>query len=261
MTGDRPVAWDLDGKVALVTGASSGIGRAIAIRLGAANASLVVAGRDPERTNATVAAITAGGGAAIPAIGDVRRSAEADATVATAREAFGGVDVLVNAAGVIHRADATGTSDDDWARVMSVNVDGAFFMSRAVVPVMRERGGGVIVNMSSTCGLVGATGLVAYCAAKGAVSNLTRAMALDHAADGIRINAICPGAVDTPMLMSARESDASPDAVRRQNLAEIPQGRIPGTDEIAELVLFLCSDGARHITGANLPIDGGYTAK
>lgn len=252
---------DLDGKVAVVSGASSGIGRAIALRLAAANAALVVGGRDPDRTMATSEAIAADGRKAAPAIGDIRRSVDAEATIGAAVDAFGGVDILVNAAGVIHRADATGTSDDDWARVMAVNVDGTFFMSRAAIPVMRERGGGVIVNVSSTCGLVGAERLAAYCAAKGAVTNLTRAMALDHARDGIRINAICPGAVDTPMLMSEREPGADPDSVRRQNVADIPQGRIPGADEIAEFVLFLCSDGARHITGANLPVDGGYTAR
>lgn len=252
---------DLDGKVAVVSGASSGIGRAIALRLAAANAALVVGGRDPDRTMATSEAIAADGRKAAPAIGDIRRSVDAEATIGAAVDAFGGVDILVNAAGVIHRADATGTSDDDWARVMAVNVDGTFFMSRAAIPVMRERGGGVIVNVSSTCGLVGAERLAAYCAAKGAVTNLTRAMALDHARDGIRINAICPGAVDTPMLMSEREPGADPDSVRRQNVADIPQGRIAGADEIAEFVLFLCSDGARHITGANLPVDGGYTAR
>ncbi|NCG23163.1 MAG: SDR family NAD(P)-dependent oxidoreductase, partial [Actinobacteria bacterium] len=193
---------DLTGKVAVVSGGSSGMGAAICERFASSGATVVVGGRDPERTDAVVAGLNAAGATAMAWLGDVSDSAVADGMIAAAVQTCGGVDIVVNAAGVIHRTDALGTDDDDWHRVMSTNVDGTFFLSRAAIPALRERGGGVVINISSTCGLVGSAGLVAYCASKGAVTNLTRAMALDHAAEGIRINAICPGSVDTPMLVS-----------------------------------------------------------
>lgn len=252
---------DLNGKIAVVSGGSSGMGAAICERLAASGAAVVVGGRDEGRVASVVDLVHAGGGRAVAGLGDVANSAEAAALIDIAVEAFGGIHIVVNAAGVIHRADALGTSDDDWARVMSVNVDGTFFLSRAVVPVLREQGGGVIVNISSTCGLVGSAGLVAYCASKGAVTNLTRAMALDHASEGIRINAICPGSVDTPMLVSEHPEGTTADEVFARNLASIPEGRIPEPSEVADLALFLCSDAARHLHGANLSLDGGYTAQ
>ena len=173
--------------------------------------------------------------------------------------AHGRLDVLVNAAGVITRSDAEGTTDDEWHRVMSTNVDGLFRASRAALPAIRAAGGGTIINISSTNGLVGGAGLAAYCASKGAVTNLTRAMALDHAAEGIRVNAVCPGAVDTRMLYS--EGSGTVEEVRAKNLPDIPEGRIPDGSEVAELVAFLADDRSRHITGANISIDGGYTAR
>ena len=252
---------DLGGKVAVVSGGSSGMGAVVCERLAASGASVVVGGRDAARTAAVVEAIRTAGGDAVAALGDVADSAQAASLVSAAIDAFGGLDIVVNAAGVIHRADAGGTSDDDWHRVMSINVDGTFFLSRTAVPVLRERGGGVIVNISSTCGLVGSAGLVAYCASKGAVTNLTRAMALDHASEGIRINAICPGSVDTPMLVSEHPDGTTADEVFARNLASIPEGRIPEPAEVADLTLFLCSDAARHVHGANISLDGGYTAQ
>ena len=244
-------------RVALVTGATSGIGRACALRLAADGLAILVGGRDVERADSVVEEITAAGGAAATALGDVTDPGYGDAAVAAAIDAFGRLDVLVNAAGVITRADAEGTSDEEWNRVMATNVDGLFRTSRAALPAIRAAGGGSIVNVSSTNGLVGAVGLAAYCASKGAVTNLTRAMALDHAHEGIRINAVCPGAVDTPMLYSAHGDTV--DEVRAANLATIPEGRIPGPEEVAELVAFLADDRSRHINGANLSIDGGYT--
>lgn len=252
---------DLSGRVAVVSGGSSGMGAAICRRLSDSGAAVVVGGRSSERTRGVVDAINTSGGRAVAALGDVADSGAAESIIATAVDVFGGVDIVINAAGVIHRADAEGTSDDDWRRVMSINVDGTFFLSRAAVPAMRERGAGVIVNISSTCGLVGSAGLVAYCASKGAVTNLTRAMALDHAAEGIRINAICPGSVDTPMLVSEHPDGTTDDEVFERNRAAIPEGRIPEPGEVADLTLFLCSDASRHIHGANLSLDGGYTAQ
>ena len=246
-------------RVALVTGATSGIGRACALRLAADGCAVVVGGRNSERATEVVDAITAAGGTATSALGDVAEPGYGEAAVAATVAAHGRLDVLVNAAGVITRSDAEGTTDDEWHRVMSTNVDGLFRASRAALPAIRAAGGGAIVNISSTNGLVGGSGLAAYCASKGAVTNLTRAMALDHAAEGIRVNAVCPGAVDTHMLYSERSDTA--DEVRDLNLSDIPQGRIPDGSEVAELVAFLADDRSRHITGANISIDGGYTAK
>ncbi len=249
----------MEQRVALVTGATSGIGRACALRLAADGFAVVVGGRSAERAAEVVDEITAGGGTATTALGDVAESGYGDAAVAATVAAHGRLDVLVNAAGVITRSDAEGTTDDEWHRIMSTNVDGLFRTSRAALPAIRAAGGGTIVNVSSTNGLVGAAGLAAYCASKGAVTNLTRAMALDHAAEGIRVNAVCPGAVDTRMLYS--EGSGTVDEVRDRNLPDIPEGRIPDGSEVAELVAFLADDRSRHITGANISIDGGYTAR
>ena len=246
-------------RVALVTGATSGIGRACALRLAADGFAVVVGGRSAERAAEVVDEITASGGTATTALGDVAEPDYGDAAVAATVAAHGRLDVLVNAAGVITRSDAEGTTDDEWHRVMSTNVDGLFRASRAALPAIRAAGSGPIVNISSTNGLVGGAGLAAYCASKGAVTNLTRAMALDHAAEGIRVNAVCPGAVDTRMLYS--EGSGTVEEVRAKNLPDIPEGRIPDGSEVAELVAFLADDRSRHITGANISIDGGYTAR
>ena len=246
-------------RVALVTGATSVSGRACALRLAADGFAVVVGGRSAERAAEVVDEITAGGGTATTALGDVAEPDYGDAAVAATVAAHGRLDVLVNAAGVITRSDAEGTTDDEWHRVMSTNVDGLFRASRAALPAIRAAGGGTIVNISSTNGLVGGAGLAAYCASKGAVTNLTRAMALDHAAEGIRVNAVCPGAVDTRMLYS--EGSGTVEEVRAKNLPDIPEGRIPDGSEVAELVAFLADDRSRHITGANISIDGGYTAR
>jgi len=247
------------GRVALVTGATSGIGRACALRLAADGFAVVVGGRNEGRATTVVDEIVATGGTASTALGDVADPAYGDAAVATAVADHGRLDVLVNAAGVITRADAEGTSDDEWHRVMSTNVDGVFRTSRAAVPAMRAVGGGAIVNISSTCGLVGNPSLVAYCASKAAVSNMTRAMALDHAAEGIRINAVCPGAVDTDMLYSERDDSA--EEVRAMNLPSIPEARVPSGEEIAHVVSFLADERSRHVNGANVSVDGGFTAQ
>lgn len=252
---------DLHGRVAIVSGGSSGMGAAVVASLAACGASVVVGGRDEARTREVVTSVVKQGGTAVPVLGDVAASATADLLVASAVEEFGRLDIVVSAAGVIHRADALSTDDEQWRQVMAVNVDGPFFLSRAAIPAIRNTGAGSIINISSTCGLVGAAGLAAYCASKGAVSNLTRAMALDHAAEGIRINAVCPGAVETPMLSSGHRSGRTIDDVRASNLVSIPEGRIPEASEIADVVLFLASDASRHITGTNMPIDGGYTAQ
>ena len=231
--------------------------------LAAQGAKVMLFGRNAARAQQVRQGIIDAGGEAAIALGDVAQSSAADAAVSATIECFGRLDALVNAAGTIYRGDAVQTDDAQWRSNMAVNVDGTFFMSRAAVRAMRTTGnGGNIVNIASTCGLVGAAGLAAYCASKGAVVQLTRAMALDHARDCIRVNAVCPGAVDTPMLLSGHErSGAQRDEVFANNLASIPQGRIAGPEEVASVVAFLCSDASAHITGAAIPVDGGYTAQ
>ena len=249
----------LEQKVVLVTGATSGMGAAAAILLAARGAKVIVFGRDEARANAVVETIRSNGGNATAQIGDVTQSATADAVVSATCDEFGRIDGLVNAAGIIHRGNAGQTSDAQWQRSMATNVDGSFYMSRAAVLAMTD--GGSIVNFASTCGLVAAANLTAYCVTKGAIVALTKAMALDHARSGIRVNAVCPGAVDTPMLVSGHASGVSAEQILADNLADIPQQRIPQPEEIAELVAFLLSDRSAHITGTSIPIDGGYVAQ
>jgi len=256
-------------KVFVVTGATSGMGEAVAKMLHERGASLLLSGRNANRGDAL--ADTLNNKASCTRVsflaGDVSVSAFAEQLVAKALELYGKLDGLVNAAGMIHRGSALETTDEQWKSSLSTNVDGSFYMSRAAVKAMlanpsEKDSSTSIVNFGSTCALVGSQGLAAYCASKGAIVQLTRAMALDHAAQNIRINAVCPGAVNTPMLMSGR--DAAPmsrEDVHAINLPSIPQNRIPEAEEVAELVCFLLSDASRHITGSSIPIDGGYTAQ
>ena len=249
----------LHGQSVLVTGASSGMGAAVAKLVAARGANVCCMGRDPERTESIVAAINASGARASAFVGDVSQSQMADAAVAATCAAFGEITGAVNAAGVIFRGDALATDDDTWIRLMSTNVNGSFYICRATVRAMR--GAGSIVNFGSSVGLVGTKGMPAYCASKGAVVQLTRAMALDHAQAQIRFNAVCPGAVDTPMLVSGHHAAITSTEVLENNADEIPQRRVPDAVEVAELVAFLLSDASRHITGTAIPIDGGYTAQ
>ncbi|MFT7475005.1 MAG: meso-butanediol dehydrogenase/(S,S)-butanediol dehydrogenase/diacetyl reductase [Verrucomicrobiales bacterium] len=258
---------ELQGKIAVITGATSGIGAATAKAFADAGAKVVLSGRSSTGAEATAAAIASVGGDTRVRLGDLSNSGFCDELVAFAVAEFGRLDVLANVAGTITRGDATETSDEEWHRSMSVNVDSVFFMSRAAVRQMRSQAaaggptGGTIVNLASNVGLVGSAGLPAYCASKGAVVLLTKSMALDHAAEGIRVNALCPGAVDTPMLISGHDKTGrTADEVFASNIAGIPEGRIPSPDEIARSMLYLASDASSHVTGVALPIDGGYVA-
>ncbi len=249
------------GKVVLVTGGNSGIGRAAALAFAVEGASVVVAARDADRSQSVVDEIVAAGGVASSVVCDVTLNADASAAVAAARAQFGGLDVVFNNAGIIHRdKTVVETTESEWDDTFSVNVKGTYLVSKAALPVMIAQGGGIIVNNASYFGLVGGRGAAAYSASKGAVVLLTKSMALDHAAEGIRVNCVCAGSVDTPMLADEMEAMGGVDAVRSVFEDKHPIGRIASPDEIAAAVLYLASDDAAFITGAALPIDGGITA-
>ncbi len=243
-------------KVVIVTGAASGMGAATAREFNAAGARVLIVDRNAELAAQVASEISSDP----PLVGDVSDSAFCKQAVATAVERHGRLDILVNAAGIIVRADGPGTTDEQWQRIMNVNVNGVFYMSRAAVEIMRGQGSGAIVNFGSIWGEVGAAGVMAYCASKGAVHQITRAMALDHVKDGIRINAVCPGEVDTPMLTSERSAPVTAEMMKA--LAEsVPMGRLAAPVEIARVVLFLSSDAASYMTGAMVNVDAGFTAR
>lgn len=245
-----------EGRTVVITGGASGMGAASTRAFAEKGARIAVIDRNAEGARAIAEAM---GGLALA--GDVSQSAFCEEAVAAVLRQYGRLDVLVNAAGIIKRTDAIHTSDEAWRQIFGVNVDGIFFMCRAALPHMVERRRGVIVNFGSIWGDIGSAGVAAYCATKGAVHNLTRAMALDHARDGIRILAVCPGEVDTPMLSSERADP--PTRAFLDDLADrtIPLGRLAQPEEIARVVVFMASDDASYMTGSLVTVDGGFTAR
>ena len=246
---------DFANKIAIVTGGASGMGAATAREFVAAGAQVIIVDR-----NGALAAEVAQEIGVETAVGDVSDPDFCQQVVDEVVGRYGRLDILVNAAGIIIRADALSTSNEQWQKVMNVNVSGIFYLSRAAVAVMKQQGKGVIVNFGSIWGGVGAAGVVAYCASKGAVHQLTRAMALDHVQDGIRINAVCPGEVNTPMLSSER-SEPVTEKILQRIASTVPMERLADPVEIARVVLFLASDDASYMTGAMVNVDAGYTAR
>ena len=243
-------------RVALVTGASSGIGTAIVRRLVDEGYLVMAAGRDRARTerlldqNPNIRTW----------VGDITSPEACAELVANCIETFGRLDVLVNNAGVYQAADAEHTSDENWSQTIAVNLTAPFYLSRAAIPQLRESQG-AILNIASDWGLVGGKEAVAYCASKGGIVLMTKAMALDHAEEGIRVNAICPGDVETPMLYAEGAARGlGPQETVKEAEKLSPTGRVTTSEEVAALVAFLASDGAAQITGAAIPIDGGNSA-
>ncbi len=221
----------------------------------------MVSGRDAARGLAVVAEIRGAGGAAEFSAADLRAPGACDELAAATIAVFGRLDILVNNAGILYTADAVETSDEQWLDTMAVNLNAVFFMSRAAVRLMRESGKGVIVNIGSEWGLNGEPSHVAYCASKGAVAQITRCMALDHARDNIRVNSVCPGEIHTRMvdeILAKRGGD--PASQLRALAAVIPMRRLALPLEVARCVQFLASDLASYVTGVNLPVDGGNDA-
>jgi meso-butanediol dehydrogenase / (S,S)-butanediol dehydrogenase / diacetyl reductase len=242
--------------VALVTGASSGIGAAIAIAFADAGWEVMAAGRNENRL-AEVADVSEN---ISTWAGELVESEDCDELVADTIEEFGAINSLINCAGIIVRGNVSDTSDDDWRETMSINLDVPFFLSRAALPHLISAAGS-IVNIASDWGMSGGERAAAYCASKGGIVLLTRAMAKDHARDGLRINAICPGDVDTPMLaQEAADLDMEVDEYYAKVADESPNGRIAEPEDVAALTLFLAGESARHINGTVIPLDGGASA-
>jgi 3(or 17)beta-hydroxysteroid dehydrogenase len=254
------------GKAALVTGAASGIGRATAVLFAREGARVLLTDLDPSGEE-VAASIRTGGGEAHFLRHDVSDEASWMGAIRQALEAFGRLDVLVNNAGISFAKPLGETTLAEWRRLMAVNLDGVFLGTREAVRAMRRSGGGAIVNVSSASGLVGSPLASAYCASKGGVRLFTKAVALEVAGDGIRVNSIHPGGVRTPIWAKADfwpglvEQSGSEDAAFQALAGAAPLGRLAEPDEIAEAILYLASDAAKFMTGSELVIDGGYTAR
>jgi NAD(P)-dependent dehydrogenase (short-subunit alcohol dehydrogenase family) len=252
--------YDLSGKKAIVTGGAAGIGRAAAVLLAEAGAVVTIVDLDEPGGEAVVCQIVKAGGKAMFVRGDVSRAEDCRNAVQETAEAWGGVNILFNNAGIIRRATVTELSEEDWDRVMAVNVRSIFLMCKYAIPFMEQAGGGAIINNASGWGLTGGSRAAVYCASKGAVVNLTRAMAVDYGPKNIRVNCIAPGDTDTSMLRNEAKQLGEPEAVFLKDSARRPLGRIARPEEIASAVLYLASDAASFITGAILPVDGGGLA-
>jgi len=250
----------LDNKCAIVTGGASGIGLATAQLFAEEGAGVVIADINAEQGKQAEQKINAAGGRAVFVQCNVALAADCQRTVQIAVEKFGRLDIVFNNAGIIRRADVIGTTEDEWDRVMDVNVKSIFLMSKYAVPEIVKQGGGSIVNTGSGWGVKGGRNAVSYCASKGAVVNMTRALAIDHGPQNIRVNCICPGDTDTPMLRNEARQLGQAEEKFMAEAAERPLNRVAQPIEIAQSVLYLVSDAASYVTGAVLAVDGGGTA-
>jgi len=250
----------LTGKTAMITGAGSGIGRGIALRLAEMGARVAVLDMNVGGADATTASIQKKGGSALTVVCDVRSQQSCRQATERALAAFHQIDILCNNAGIIVRKDAVALSEEEWDSVVDVTLKGVYLLSHEVLPHMIRNGGGVIINTGSGWSVKGGPKAVAYCAAKAGVVNLTRAMAIDHGEHGIRVNCVCPGDIDTPMLASECQQLNEDPVEFTKEAANRPLHRVGTPEDVANAVLFLASEMAQWITGASLVVDGGGLA-
>ena len=250
----------LSNKIALITGGTSGIGAATALLFAKEGAKIAITGRNEKRGHEIVSQILNSGGNAIFIQTDVSQADHCRRAVDEALKAFGRLDILFNNAGVFYAHTTLDCTEEEWDQQIDINLKGTFLMSKYALPGMIAQGSGVIINNSSGWGIVGGDAAIAYCASKGGVVLLTKAMAIDHGRQGIRVNCICPGDVDTPMLPADARFRGMKWEDYAAGAANRPMGRVGTADEIAKAVLFLASDDSSFMTGAALVVDGGGAA-
>jgi NAD(P)-dependent dehydrogenase (short-subunit alcohol dehydrogenase family) len=241
----------LNNKVAFITGFGSGLGQAIAVMFAKEGAAVAGTSTTEAKGRETLAMVENVGGKALFRAGDVGNSAQMKGLIEETVARFGGLDILVNSAGVRTNGSITDITEEDWDRTLDVNLKGAFVLSRLAIPEMKKRGGGVILHIAARSGMLGQAGRAAYCASKGGMVRLTEAMAMDHAPDRIRVNCICPGPTRTPMV-----DTSTPEKLARYK-TRVPLGRIGEPEDVAYAALYLASDEASLVTAAILPVDGG----
>jgi NAD(P)-dependent dehydrogenase (short-subunit alcohol dehydrogenase family) len=247
----------LKNKIALITGAGTGIGRAIALAFAREGAQLALAGR---RKGPLESVAKEAGGSSLVLAADVSKQRDIDRILTETTTRLGGLNVLVNNAGILHIGTAEQITEEQWDETFSINVRGLWLLSRSVLPHMRTSGGGSIINVASVLGINGARNRASYAPSKGATILLTKCMAIDHGHEKIRVNAICPSFVETDLTAEVMHKAADPEAVRRERISVHPAGRLGQPEDIAGMAVYLASDESTWVTGATLAVDGGYLA-